>query len=95
MHFQECFIVVGKSGEGDPGVLESWFDGAAAIQGIIVCDVARLVFADNKGEDAAFPPYRLVLKVAAICAIASTSLSIASYLGDHVMRGRSAASKRA
>ena len=45
----ECFLVVRDSGEGDPGVLESWFDGAAAIQGIIVCYTARLVFADDKG----------------------------------------------
>ena len=34
--------------------MESWFDGAAAIQGIIVCDVARLVFADDEGKDATF-----------------------------------------
>ena len=50
----ECFLVVGESGEGDPGVLESWFDVADAIQGSIVCDAARLFFADNEGEDAAF-----------------------------------------
>ena len=42
-----------------------------------------------------FPRYGLVLKVVAICAIALTSLSIALYSGDPVMRGRSAASKRA
>ena len=50
----ECFLVVVESGEGDPGVSESWFNGAGAIQGIIVCDAARLVFADNEGKDAAF-----------------------------------------
>ena len=48
------FLVVGESELGDPGVTESWFDGAAAIQGIIVCDAACLVFADDEGKDAAF-----------------------------------------
>ena len=50
----ECFLVVRESGEGDPWVLESRFDGAAEIQGIIVCDSVRLVFADNEGEDTTF-----------------------------------------
>ena len=45
-----------------------------------------------RGRTLHLPPYRLVLNVVAICAIASTSSSIASYLGDPVMRGRSAAS---
>ena len=48
-----------------------------------------------KGRTSHFPPYRLVLKMVAICAIALTSLLIASYFGDPVMRGRLAASKRA
>ena len=30
------------------------FDGAAAIQCVVVCDSASLVFADDEGEDAAF-----------------------------------------
>ena len=47
-----------------------------------------------RGRTPHFPLYRLVLKVVAICAIASTSSLIASYSGDPVMRGISAASKR-
>ena len=50
----ECFLVTGDNAEGNLGVLENWFDGVAAIQGIIVCDAARLIFADDEGEDAAF-----------------------------------------
>ena len=91
----ECLLVVGESGKGDPWVSERRFGGEGTIQGVVVCDLARLVFADDEGEDAAFPPYRLVLKVVTIWAIASTSSSIASYLADPVMRGISAASKRA
>ena len=88
----ECLLVVGESGQGDCWVMERRFDGAAAIQGVVVFDSARLVFSDDEGENAAFPPYRLVLKVVAIWAIASTSSLIALYLGDPMMRGRSAAS---
>ena len=50
----ECLIVVGESGQGDCWVSERKFDGAAAIQGVAVCDSARLVFADDEGKDAAF-----------------------------------------
>ena len=49
-----CLLVVGESGQGDPWVLERMFDGAAAIQGVVVFDSACLVFADDQGEDAAF-----------------------------------------
>ena len=42
-----------------------------------------------------FPPYRLVLKVVAIWAIALTSSLMALHSGYPVMHGRSAASKRA
>ena len=45
----ECFLVVGESGQGDPWVLERRFNGAAAIQGFIVCYSAHLVFADDEG----------------------------------------------
>ena len=34
--------------------MERRFDGAAAIQGVVVCDSSSLVFSDNEGEDAAF-----------------------------------------
>ena len=50
----ECLLVVGESGQGDPWVSERRFDGAAEIQGVVVCDLAILVFFDNEGEDAAF-----------------------------------------
>ena len=91
----ECILVVGKSGQGDPWVFERRFDGAAEIQGVVVCDSVSLVFAYDEGKDAAFLPYRLVLKMVAIWAIALTSSSMASYSGDPMMRGRPAAPKRA
>ena len=50
----ECLLVVGESGQGDPWVLELRFDGAAAIQGVVIFDSACLIFADDEGEDAAF-----------------------------------------
>ena len=50
----ECILVVGESGQGGPWVLERRFNGAAAIQGVVVCDSVSLVFADDEGEDAAF-----------------------------------------
>ena len=50
----ECFLIVGESGQCDPWVSERRFDGAAAIQGVVVCNSARLIFADDEGEDAAF-----------------------------------------
>ena len=59
----EYFLIIRESGEGDPGVLESCFDGAATIRGIIVCDAAHLVFADDEGEDAAFSTVPFGLEV--------------------------------
>ena len=50
----ECLLVVGESGQGNHWVSERRFDGVAAIQGVVVCDLASLVFADDEGEDAAF-----------------------------------------
>ena len=50
----ECLLVVRESGQGDCWVSERIFDGAAAIQGVVICDLARLVLADDEGEDAAF-----------------------------------------
>ena len=50
----ECLIFDGESGQGDRWVLERRFDGTAAIQGIVICDLTRLVFADDEEKDAAF-----------------------------------------
>ena len=50
----ECLLVIGESGQGDSWVLERRFNGAAAIQDVVVCDSARPIFADDEGEDAAF-----------------------------------------
>ena len=36
------------------GFLERRFYGAAVIQGVVVCDSAGLVFAEDEGEDASF-----------------------------------------
>ena len=36
------------------GFWSAGFDGAAAIQGVVVCDSACLFFADDEGGDAAF-----------------------------------------
>ena len=45
----ECLLVVREIGQGDPWVLERRFDGASAIQGVVVCDSTRLVFAEEEG----------------------------------------------
>ena len=58
----ECFLVIGESGQGDPWVLEHRFDGAAAAQGVVVCDLASLVFADDEEEDTAFSTVPFGLK---------------------------------
>ena len=42
----ECLLVVGESGQGDRWVSERRFDGAAAIQGVIVCDLAYTTLFD-------------------------------------------------
>ena len=91
----ECFIVVGESGQGDPWVLERRFDGASSVQSVIFFTRRVLSSLTMRGRTPHFPQYILVLKVVAICAIASTISSMASYLVDPVMRGRSAASERA
>ena len=58
----ECLLIVGESGQGDRWVSERRFDGAAAIQGVVVCDLARLVFVDDDGEDATFSTIRFGLE---------------------------------
>ena len=50
----ECLLVVGESAQGDRWASGRRFDGAAAIQGVVICDSACLVFADDEGEDASF-----------------------------------------
>ena len=50
----ECLLVVRESGQGECWVLERRFDGVAEIQGVVICDLERLVLADDEGEDAVF-----------------------------------------
>ena len=66
--------------------MEVKFDGAAASQGIIVCDSTCLVFADDEREDAVFSTVPVGL---------GGDGNLCDFLDNPMMRGRLAASKRA